>query len=166
MFIYPNVWMKCIISRQKITVYFFNSVLSFFSVSNRIKKVYGNFLPRDYTFHPDIGINKHRPGQDSTQEEFIERMTNSYKITEANLQQVRKDNDNYNVDNKTGQELFHPKINKSKTDTRNVGDIATHEFLYARRVNKQEKIEILQREEEQRLIEKANKIKKASKTDH
>jgi hypothetical protein len=92
-------------------------------------------------------------------------MTNSYKITEANLQQVRKDNDNYNVDNKTGQELFHPKINKSKTDTRNVGDIATHEFLYARRVNKQEKIEILQREEEQRLIEKANKIKKASKTD-
>jgi len=58
-------------------------------------------------------------------------MHTSNKITQSNLDKIRQEKDKNLIDNTTGQELFHPKINKSSTsiDILNARDNNTYESL-------------------------------------
>jgi len=90
-------------------------------------------------------------------------MHSSHKTNQENLNRLRNQKNNLLTDEKTGQELFRPKINKYKNGIRDTLD--THKSLYEKSIAKKERIALLMKAETEKISERTNKDKKAKKTD-
>ena len=109
-----------------------------------------------YTFKPDIGVNKIREHPDlGSRKKFYERMHKSGKDKEYKLKKKRIAADT--VDGETGQKLFHPKVGRAPNFVRNAHGLPVHDFLFASRHEYNDKKRLLEAEERRRLNNNFNK---------
>ena len=108
-----------------------------------------------YSFKPDIGVNKARQVPDATQEGFYERMHKSGQARADKIAALRKKKEE--VDPVTGQRLFQPKVGRAPNFVRNVHGLPVHEFLFASRHEYQDRKRLLEASEMRRAQENFNK---------
>jgi hypothetical protein len=92
-------------------------------------------LPEQYTFHPQIGVNKYTQRMDGTDEEFLDRMVNSKFRSEAEIARMRDEmfQQQYTrMPNGKQQDSFRPAAagdmatGTSTNANRDGGDVYTH----------------------------------------
>ena len=117
-----------------------------------------------YTFKPDIGVNKVREHPDhGNQKDFYERMHQSGKTKEQNLYARRLNATT--KDPKTGQKLFHPKIGRAPNFIRNAHNLPVHDFLFASRHEYDDKKKLLKANDNRRRNENFNKSHVTNRSD-
>jgi len=88
-------------------------------------------LPPGVTFHPDIGMDHHRPPNDDTREDFVNRLAYSKSYSERwiSLKRQAQDEERQSQDSRLQQE-FHPLTGRGPLVERNKGGLPIGDFLY------------------------------------
>ena len=109
-----------------------------------------------YTFKPDIGVNKIRSHPDhGSSKNFYERMHQSGKMKEKKLYEKRMKHSTIDVN--TGQKLFQPKVGRAPNFTRNIHGLPVHDFLFASRHEYNDKKRLLKANDSKKRNDNFNK---------
>ncbi|OMJ67225.1 hypothetical protein SteCoe_35668 [Stentor coeruleus] len=99
---------------------------------------------KQYTFKPNVSLTK-KKGVYESKEEVFDRLDSTKKVFEEELERIRKEQEEKDVDDTTGQKLFKPMINN--TGEKRTTQIAVWDILYSRNDTKKKELEDLQNEQ-------------------
>jgi len=95
---------------------------------------YSRSLPQGVTFHPDIGVDHHRPPNDDTKEDFVNRLAYSKSYSEKWLsvqrQQQQQGGLGGSPENNRSMPEFHPQTGRGPMTERNKEGLPIGEFLH------------------------------------
>eukprot|EP00658_Telonema_sp_P-2_P029740 TRINITY_DN22571_c0_g1_i1.p1 TRINITY_DN22571_c0_g1~~TRINITY_DN22571_c0_g1_i1.p1 ORF type:complete len:489 (+),score=163.92 TRINITY_DN22571_c0_g1_i1:161-1627(+) len=97
---------------------------------------YENWYPEDQTFQPDIGYDKYRPRTDETEEEFVNRLA---YCKQDKMRSTLPASSGQEVDQNTGQRLFHPQTGRAPLFQRNSSGLPIGEYLHSYAFEKAER---------------------------
>lgn len=86
-------------------------------------------LPPGVTFHPDLGVDQHRPANDETREDFLNRLAYSKSYSERWIAMKRQAFDDGHQESRSHPE-FHPQTGRGPLKERNATGMPIGEYLY------------------------------------
>lgn len=99
---------------------------------------------KQYTFKPNVSLTK-KKGVNESKEEVFDRLDSTKKVFEEELERIRKEQEEKDVDEETGQKLFKPMINN--TGEKRTTQTTVWNILYSRNDAKKKELEDLQNEQ-------------------
>ncbi|OMJ94831.1 hypothetical protein SteCoe_1850 [Stentor coeruleus] len=98
---------------------------------------------KQYTFKPDVSLTK-KKGIKETKEEFFDRLDSAKKAYEQDLDRIRREQEEKDIDDTTGQKLFKPIINSTE---KRATEANVWNILYSKNDAKKKELEDLQKEQ-------------------
>lgn len=68
---------------------------------------------KQYTFKPDISLTK-KKGVKETKDDFFDRLDSAKKVYDQELDRIRREQEEKDIDDITGQKLFKPVVNSTE----------------------------------------------------
>jgi hypothetical protein len=98
---------------------------------------------KQYTFKPDVSLTK-KKGMKETKDDFFDRLDSAKKVYDQELDRIRKEQEEKDVDDITGQKLFKPVVNSTE---KRATQADVWNILYSRNDTKKKELEDLQKEQ-------------------
>lgn len=168
------------ISRLKITGSLYDHLYGDAQRRQEKQLEYDRSLPPGVTFQPDIGVDHHRPPNDDTTEDFVNRLAYSKCYSERWLAMRKQQQEQQQQENRhphqhqqdiclsqdcKSQPDFHPRTGRAPSAERNKERLPIGEFLYesGREKALQSQVQLEEEEERERSQSSASKIGAASR---